>query len=93
MGYIEELIIQESIQEALYTMEGMIGNPGQQAIFERYLSPAFISEAEASINTGEMQIPSFEYIEAVEIITQQGIEIVNRAHRRAQRLNTLLRLV
>jgi hypothetical protein len=93
MGYIEDLIILEAIEDALNTMEGMVGNPGQQAIFERYLSPAFISEAEASIDTGEMQMPNFEYIEAVEIITQQGVEIVNRAHRQAQRLNTILRFV
>ena len=93
MAYIEELIIQEAIEDALNTMEGMVGNPGQQAIFERYLSPAFIQEAEASIDTGQMNTPTFQYIEAVEIITQQGVEIVNRAHQQAKRLNTLLRFV
>jgi hypothetical protein len=89
---IDELVIQNAINDALTTMQGMVGNPGQQAIYERYLEPAFVQEAQASINDNQMRTPNFKYREAVEIITETGVEIVNRAHEQVEAINKLMKI-
>lgn len=91
--YLQQIIIEEFVQmgieEGLAVMEGMIGNPGQQAIYEVYIMEAYPIAAEQKLIMERADHLKLEDIEmphkqAVEIILQAGIDIVNDYYQAAQ---------
>lgn len=86
--YAIEEYVQEGIAEALAEMEAMVGNAGQQAIYEKYIIDAFTAAAEQKLimehgdflKVNDIEMP---YIEAVEIILQAGCDIVNGYYEQA----------
>lgn len=69
-------IIQEGLQEALGTMESMISNEGQSAIFESYVAPEFESAATASPEEGWPSVDVGEYMDFMGEIVEAGNQIM-----------------
>lgn len=69
-------IIQEGLQEALGTMESMIGNEGQGAIFESYVAPEFESAAGASPMEGWPSVDIGDYMDFMGEIVEAGNQIM-----------------
>jgi hypothetical protein len=99
LGDAQEIAIEEFVYEgievALAEMEGMVGNPGQQAIYDKYIVEAFPLAAEQKliINRGNYLTPediNMPHKEAVEIILQVGCDTVNNYYEQAQDLDTVL---
>lgn len=93
--YAIEELVEIGIDEALGTMESMVGNPGQQAIYEKYIIDSFTQAAEEKLisdngeflTIGDIDMP---YKEAVEIILQTGCDIVNEYYKMAQDKDVIL---
>lgn len=91
---IEDLVT-EGIDEALAEMQGMLGNPGQEAIYEKYIIEAFPAAAEQKliINNGNYLTPEdidMPHKEAVELILQAGCDVVNSYYEQAQDIDVAL---
>jgi len=93
--YAIEDLVETGIAEALAEMEGMVGNPGQQAIYEKYIIDAFPAAAQDKLigrqgnylTTEDIDMP---YKDAVIIILETGCEIVNSYYEMAQDIDTVL---
>jgi hypothetical protein len=78
-----ELIL-EAFSEALATMEGMLGNAGQEAVFISYVVPQFSeSLAASSINDGWLEVDIGEYMDFMGEIVGEGNSIMEDAYEEA----------
>jgi len=73
-------IIQEGLDEALGTMESMIGNEGQGTIYESYVAPEFESAASASPQEGWPGIDIGEYMDFMGEIVEAGNQIMEATY-------------
>ena len=76
----------EGLSDALSTMEDMIGNAGQQTVFNDYVEPAFRENAQASINDGWEDVDIGEYMDFMGEIVDEGNSIMADAYEEAQEI-------
>jgi hypothetical protein len=92
LGIIEDIgnskeVINEGLQEALDTMEGMCANEGQITVFESYLSPDFEREAAANSPTeGWPGVDAGPYSDFMGEIAEAGNQIMEAAYEYAQEI-------
>lgn len=79
-------VIEEGLQEALSTMEGMIGNEGQQSVFDSTIAPEFESAAGASPTDGWSDVDAGEYMDFMGEIVGEGNNIMQAAYDYAQEI-------
>ena len=77
-------IIDEGLADALITMENMVGNPGQQSVFNDYVEPQFIENAQAPIGDGWTDVDIGEYMDFMGEIVGEGNQIMTTAYQLAQ---------
>lgn len=73
-------IIAEALAEALDTMESMIGNEGQQSVYETYVQQAFVESAEGDIENGWNEVDIGEYMDFMGEIVAEGNNIMSDAY-------------
>lgn len=78
-------VVRDGLIEALTTMEDMIGNAGQQTVFNDYVSPAFIENI-GSINDGWEDVDIGEYMDFMGEIVEVGNLIMAEAYELAQEI-------
>lgn len=78
-------LVNEAFQEALSTMEGMIGNAGQQTVFNDYVVPAF-QDAKGPIEEGWNEVDIGEYMDFMGEIVEEGNNIMSDAYDEAQEI-------
>ena len=79
-------IIKEALQEALSTMEDMVGNAGQLSVFNSYVQPQFIENAQAPIEDGWEDVDIGEYMDFMGEIVGEGNQIMAEAYELAQEI-------
>lgn len=79
-------VIKEGLSEALGTMEGMIGNSGQQTVYNDYVVPAFQENAQADIEDGWSDVDIGEYMDFMGEIVDEGNSIMADAYEAAQEI-------
>lgn len=78
-------IVDQGLQDALSTMEGMVGNEGQASVFENYVAPAF-EDAKGPINDGWPGVDIGEYMDFMGEIVGEGNSIMEEAYGEAQEI-------
>ncbi|NBQ17814.1 hypothetical protein EBU24_05860 [bacterium] len=78
-------VVNEGFQEALDTMEGMIGNAGQQTVYNDYVVPAF-EDAKGPIEEGWPGVDIGEYMDFMGEIVEEGNNIMSDAYDQAQEI-------
>jgi hypothetical protein len=73
-------IIAEALDEALDTMENMIGNEGQQSVYESYVPEAFTQSAQGDIENGWDEVDIGEYMDFMGEIVGEGNNIMSSAY-------------
>jgi hypothetical protein len=72
-------VVQAGYQEAISTMENMVGNPGQQTVFNDYVQPAFAANL-GPIKDGWQEVDIGEYMDFMGEIVGVGNEIMYAAY-------------
>lgn len=78
-------VVRDGLIEALTTMENMVGNEGQQSIFDSYVSPAFIENI-GPIDDGWIDVDIGEYMDFMGEIVGVGNLIMQEAYELAQEI-------
>lgn len=73
-------IIREALNEALDTMKSMIGNEGQQSVYDNYVVPEFNENAQGDIEAGWQEVDIGEYMEFMGEIVAEGNNIMQYAY-------------
>jgi hypothetical protein len=76
-------VVREGLEDALDIMAGMLGNAGQEAIFEDYVEPAFI-ENTGPIRDGWSDVDIGEYMDFMGEIVDEGNSIMSDAYSEAE---------
>lgn len=76
-------IIRTGLDDALSTMEGMIGNEGQQSVYDTYVVPAFKENASASVDDGWTDVDIGDYMDFMGDIVNEGNSIMSDAYEQA----------
>jgi len=77
-------IILAAFSDALITMQGMVGNPGQDAVFQSYVLPQFSqSLSNSSIENGWQEVDIGEYMDFMGEIVGEGNFIMELAFEEA----------
>lgn len=79
-------VVKEGLSNALSTMEGMIGNPGQQTVYNDYVEPEFRKNAQADIRDGWTDVDIGEYIDFMGDIVNEGNNIMSDAYSEAEEI-------
>ena len=80
-------IVEAAYYEAIDTMQSMVGNPGQQTVFNNHVIPAFADGvANTSIEEGWDDIDIGEYMSFMGEIVAEGNAIMSAAYDEAQSL-------
>lgn len=80
-------IVEAAYYEAISTMQDMIGNPGQQTVFNEQVIPAFAEGvANTSIEEGWDDVDIGEYMAFMGEIVAEGNAIMEAAYQEAQSL-------
>jgi hypothetical protein len=79
-------LIREGLEEALSLMEGMVGNAGQQTVFNDYVEPQFRENAQADIEDGWTDVDIGEYMDFMGEIVEEGNQIMADAYELAQEI-------
>lgn len=77
-------VIKEGLAEALFVMDSMVGNPGQQTVFNNYVEPEFRINAQSDINDGWEDVDIGEYMDFMGEIVNEGNVIMYDAYEIAQ---------
>lgn len=77
-------IIKEGLATALSTMQNMIGNPGQQTVYNDYVIPQFKENAQGDIEDGWEDVDIGEYMDFMAEIVNEGNGIMAEAYQAAQ---------
>lgn len=78
-------IIQQGLSDALSTMEGMVGNEGQESVYQNYVEPAF-QDAVGPIKEGWPGVDIGEYMDFMGEIVEEGNGIMEEAYDEAQEI-------
>lgn len=79
-------VVREGLSDALSTMEGMIGNAGQETVFNDYVVPAFRENAQSDIEDGWEDVDIGEYMDFMGEIVDEGNSIMADAYEQAQEI-------
>jgi hypothetical protein len=78
-------VVNEGLQDALATMEGMCANEGQLSVFGSYVAPAF-REAKGPIKDGWDDVDIGEYMDFMGEIVEEGNSIMSDAYDEAEEI-------
>jgi hypothetical protein len=78
-------IVNEAFMEAIDTMQAMVGNAGQQTVFNDYVVPAF-QDAKGPIEDGWNDVDIGEYMDFMGEIVEEGNNIMADAYDEAQEI-------
>jgi hypothetical protein len=78
-------LVNEALEEALGTMEGMCGNEGQLSVFSDYVAPAF-EASKGAIEDGWNDVDIGEYMDFMGEIVEEGNSIMSDAYEEAQEI-------
>jgi hypothetical protein len=78
-------LVREAYNDALDTMESMVGNEGQQVVFNDYVVPAF-REARGPVKDGWIEVDIGEYMDFMGEIVEEGNSIMLEAYEEAQEM-------
>lgn len=78
-------LVNQALEEALGTMEGMCGNEGQVSVYNDYVVPAFI-DAKGPIEDGWNEVDIGEYMDFMGEIVEEGNGIMSDAYEEAQEI-------
>lgn len=78
-------IINSAFEDALSTMESMVGNEGQQSIFDTYVVEAF-RDNKTSIKEGWTDVDIGDYMDFMGDIVGEGNDIMAEAYAEAEEL-------
>lgn len=84
---IQEEIITNALQEAIYVMESMPGNAGQEAVLQDYVIPEFKANVTGYIDAGWNYVDAGPYNDFMSIICDAGNHIMDAAYQYAQSLD------
>ena len=76
-------LVRQAYNDALDTMEAMVGNAGQAAVFNDYVVPAF-QEARGPVQDGWAGVDIGEYMDFMGEIVEEGNAIMEEAYEEAQ---------
>ena len=79
-------IVRQGLSDALSTMDGMVGNAGQQTVFNDYVEPEFRENAQADIDDGWTDVDIGEYMDFMGEIVEEGNSIMADAYEQAQEI-------
>ena len=82
-------IVREALEDALGSMGGMVGNAGQEVVFEEYVEPAF-RENTGDIKDGWDDVDIGEYMDFMGEIVDEGNGIMADAYAEAEAILTEL---
>jgi hypothetical protein len=77
-------VVRAGLSDALDTMSGMVGNAGQETVFNDYVVPEFRENAQADINDGWTDVDIGEYMDFMGEIVEEGNSIMAAAYEEAQ---------
>jgi hypothetical protein len=78
-------VVTQGLEDALSTMEGMVGNEGQASVFESYVAPAF-KDAVGPVKDGWPGVDIGEYMDFMGEIVGEGNSIMEEAYGEAQEI-------
>ena len=78
-------VVREGLSEALSTMSGMVGNSGQQSVYDNYVVPAF-QESVGPVEDGWNDVDIGEYMDFMGEIVEEGNSIMSDAYDQAQEI-------
>jgi hypothetical protein len=78
-------VVAEGYQEAISTMSGMIGNAGQQTVFNDYVQPAFAANL-GPVEDGWEDVDIGDYMAFMGEIVEEGNQIMADAYDLAQEI-------
>jgi len=73
-------IVRAALGDALLTMQGMVGNAGQQTVYNNYVVPEFQANAQRDIREGWNDVDIGEYMEFMGEIVEAGNQIMESAY-------------
>ena len=79
-------VVKEGLEEALSTMEDMVANAGQQSVFNSYVQPQFVENAQAPVEDGWEDVDIGEYMDFMGEIVEEGNQIMAEAYDQAQEI-------
>lgn len=78
-------IVREGLSDALSTMQGMVGNEGQESVYQSYVEPAF-KDAIGPVEDGWPGVDIGEYMDFMGEIVEEGNMIMEEAYEMAQEI-------
>jgi hypothetical protein len=79
-------VVKQGLEEALSVMENMVGNAGQQSVFNSYVEPEFRINAQSDIRDGWTDVDIGEYMDFMGEIVDEGNQIMAEAYELAQEI-------
>lgn len=79
-------IIRSGLEDALSTMEGMLGNTGQETIYADYVVQAFMENAQSDVESGWEDVELDDYMDFMGEIIAEGNAIMQDAYDYAQEM-------
>ena len=79
-------VVREGLSDALSTMESMVGNAGQETVYNSYVEPAFRENAQSDIKDGWEDVDIGEYMDFMGDIVDEGNSIMSDAYEQAQEI-------
>jgi hypothetical protein len=83
-GETPKQIINSGLQDALSTMSGMVGNPGQQTVYTEYVVQEFVQNAQADVEAGWTNVELPQYSDFMGEIIAEGNSIMQDAYEYAE---------
>jgi len=83
-GESPKSIIRSGLEDALGTMEGMIGNAGQDTVYQDYVIEAFQENSQADVEEGWQDVDIGEYMDFMGEIVAEGNAIMQDAYDQAE---------
>jgi hypothetical protein len=87
-GESPQAIIQSGLQDALDTMEGMLGNAGQETIYRDYVIEAFRSNV-GPVDEGWEEVELDDYMDFMGEIIAEGNAIMDETYDYAQEVQAI----
>lgn len=87
-GETPKEIIQSGLEDALDTMDGMLGNPGQETVYKDYVILAFRSNI-SPVEEGWEEVELDNYMDFMGEIIAEGNAIMDDAYSYAQEVQAI----
>ena len=83
-GESPQAIIKSGLQDALSTMSGMVGNPGQETVYKEYVVEEFTQNSQAEVEAGWTDVVLTQYSDFMGEIIAEGNSIMQEAYEYAE---------